>query len=63
MSRFLVSFFYLFVVACFFLSANLTAAQIREKSIATGKSRITNANVVRGEMGAALDEYMRRLEG
>ena len=63
MFRFLLAFFNLCVAACIFLPGNLTIAQIREKSITSSKWAAIKSNIVRGELGAALDEYMRRLEG
>lgn len=63
MFRFILAFFNLCVAACLFLPGNLTVAQIREKSIASNKLAAIKSNIVRGELGAALDEYMRRLEG
>lgn len=57
-----------FSIAIFFLFLGLVAlpsnvfAQTGKKSTSSSKSAINTTNVVRGEMGAALDEYMRRLE-
>ncbi len=52
-----------FIILIFCLAKVSLFAQTGEKPIVSGKRAVIKPDVVRGEMGAALDEYMRRLAG